>query len=165
MPSVASAMTFQIDFLNGTQATFDAPAAGGLISGLVMTLGGITYDREAPGFTPPSYDPVFNDFSDPGPGVTFSYWGSSVSDPTCPTPLCVVEFEDRNDDLVPPVWAANTVPFSTALGSGYYEITPVEGGGNGNGGGMSPVPVPAGVLLLASGLAGLGALRLGRRAR
>jgi hypothetical protein len=146
-PIGAHAASFLIDF-GSALATFQAPLPGGPISGLVVTLGGVTFDGPAVGFGAPSYDPVFNDLSTPGPGGSFSYWGGTAG---CPEPLCVLEFEDRHEiGGDPPVWAANTESFGTVLASGSYEITP------------APIPLPAPLALLAVGLGALGAIGLRR---
>lgn len=149
------AATWNIDF-GSVEATFTAPAEGGLVSDLVVTLGGVTYDRAVPGFTAPSYDPVYNDFSAPGGGVSFSYWGSTLVGSGCPEALCLIEFEDRASPMIPPLWATNTVPFSSTLGNGHYDITPAAVG-------PAPIPVPAPLGLLVAGVAAIGLVR--RRGR
>lgn len=139
-PMTAQALTWNIDFLNGKTSTFDADP-GGLVTGLTVSLGGVTFDTPEIGDSAPVYRLPTNDFR-AFDGSKFSYYLGSSG---CAESVCVLEFEDRFDATTPPVWAAfpliDGVP-GAVFASGHYDI--------------SPVPLPATAALLAAALAALG---------
>ncbi len=104
-----------------TSATFQAPMGGGAVTGLSVTLGGVTFDTPEP-ITPPLYDPVANDIS--AAGSLFGYYLNSNAAPGCPINQCVLEFETAIDAVTPPAYAAfNTVVFAGIISGGFYIIS------------------------------------------
>jgi hypothetical protein len=145
-PAAAQAVTWNIDF-GSVATTFEAPDGGGLVSGLVVTLAGVTFDTPDPDGDAPVFDPTTNDFSGEGGGI-FSYYSGAAG---CPEAVCLLEFENRVDPFTPPVWAAFPLVMGIpgdVLANGFYEI--------------SPIPLPAPLMLMAAAvgmLAGLGRRR------
>ena len=151
LPGAAGAVTWNIHF-GGFQTTFEAPAGGGAVSGLVAVLGGVTFDTPDPA-DPPFYNVASNDFSAED-GSIFSYY---LGTDGCPTAACVLEFENAIDDMTPPLWAAFPLEMGipgTVFASGHYVISPA---------GPSPVPLPAPLLLIAAGLGAIGLVGARRR--
>ena len=142
-PAAAQAITWNIDF-GSVATTFEAPAVGGLVGGLVVTLGGITFDTPDLTGDAPVFDPATNDFSGEGGGI-FSYYSGVAG---CPEALCLLEFENRVDPFTPPLWAvfplAMGVP-GAVIASGNYEI--------------SPIPLPAPLMVMLAAIGGLGLVR------
>ena len=145
--STAWAATIDYDVSFGaTSATFQAPMGGGAVTGLSVTLGGVTFDTPEP-ITPPLYDPVANDIS--AAGSLFGYYLNSNAAPGCPINQCVLEFETAIDAVTPPAYAAfNTVVFAGIISGGFYIISPSDE--------TMAVPLPATMPLLILGLMGLG---------
>ncbi len=145
-PMAAHAATWNIDF-GSTATTFDADP-GGLVGNMTVTLGGVTFDTPEIGDSAPVYNLASNDFR-AFDGSKFSYYLGTAG---CPQPICLLEFEDRFDSMIPPVWAAfplvDGIPGSV-LASGHYEI--------------SAIPLPATAGLIAAALAGLGVVARRRR--
>jgi hypothetical protein len=143
-PAAAGAVTWNIDF-GGFETTFQAPAGGGTVSGLVAVLGGVTFDTPDP-VDPPFYSVASNDFSAED-GSIFSYYLGTGG---CPTAACVLEFENAIDDMTPPLWAAFPLEMGipgTVFASGTYVISSA---------GPAPVPLPAPLALMAAGAVAIG---------
>lgn len=143
-PVWAATVDYDISF-GTTSSTFQAPMGGGEVTGLSVTLGGVTFDTPEP-LAPPLYDPVTNDIS--AEGSIFGYFLNSMAAPGCPVGQCVLEFETAVDDMTPPVYAAfNTVAFDGIIAGDYYIISPSDE--------TTAVPLPATLPLLVLGLTGL----------
>ena len=143
-PAYSASVTYDIA-MGGQTTTFTAPMGGGAVSDFSITLAGVTYDTPDAG-SPALYDPVDNDIS--AAGSQFGYFSNSIAAPGCPVGDCVLEFENRADPLIPPVYAAyNTVNLGTVFTGGFYEIT------------VAPVPLPAGLVLLLTALLAVFGLR------
>jgi hypothetical protein len=154
LPAAAQAVTWTIDFGSVT-TSFQAPAAGGPVAGLSVTLGGVIFDTPEAGDLAPVFDPVSNDFSGAGGGI-FSYYRSAASGSGCPETVCLLEFENRVDPFTPPLWAAFPLEMGVPGGvfaSGNYEIAAA---------GPAPIPLPAPLALMAAAAAALGIVRLRR---
>lgn len=140
----AATVDYDISF-GATSATFQAPMGGGAVTGLSVTLGGVTFDTPEP-VTPPLYDPVTNDIS--AAGSLFGYYSNSITTPGCPVNQCVLEFETAVDAFTPPVYAAfNSVAFDGIISGGFYIISPSDD--------IPSVPLPASMPLLILGMVGL----------
>ena len=74
LPAAAGAVTWNIDF-GSFATTFEAPAGGGAVSGLVALLGGVTFDTPDPA-DPPFYNVSTNDFS--AEDGSICYFGEAV---------------------------------------------------------------------------------------
>jgi hypothetical protein len=135
VPIAAQAITWNIDF-GSVATTFEAPAGGGAVSGLVVTLGGLEFNTPEAGGSAPVFDPVDNHFEPVGGGI-FSYYLN-------PAHSALLEFETRVDPITPPNWQVFD-PMSGVLAFGHYQI--------------SAIPLPAPLLLMAAALGGLGLVR------
>jgi hypothetical protein len=142
LPMTAQAVTWTIDFGN-VATSFEAPAGGGLVTGLVVTLGGLEFNSPEAGGNAPVYDPIENHFEPVGGGL-FSYYLN-------PAHSALLEFETRIDAFTPPVWAVFDPQGGDVLASGHYEI--------------APIPLPAPLLLMAGALGALGIVGTRRRSR
>ena len=136
-PTAAPAITWNIDF-GSVATTFEAPAGGGAVTGLVVTLGGLEFNTPEAGGSAPVFDPVENHFEPIGGGL-FSYFLN-------PAHSALLEFETRVDAVTPPNWQV----FDPGLGGGplafgHYEI--------------SPIPLPAPLVLMLAAIGGLGLVR------
>ena len=134
-PAAAPAITWNIDF-GSVATTFEAPAGGGPVTGLVVTLGGLEFDTPEAGGSAPVFDPVENHFEPIGGGI-FSYFLN-------PAHSAVLEFETRVDPITPPNWQVFD-PMSGTLAFGHYQI--------------SPIPLPAPLMLMLAAIGGLGLVR------
>ena len=67
-PTAAPAITWNIDF-GSVATTFEAPAGGGAVTGLVVTLGGLEFNTPEAGGSAPVFDPVENHFEPIGGGL------------------------------------------------------------------------------------------------
>ena len=110
-PTAAPAITWNIDF-GSVATTFEAPAGGGAVTGLVVTLGGLEFNTPEAGGSAPVFDPVENHFEPIGGGL-FSYFLN-------PAHSALLEFEtidaEQIDDIVqgkpprPPKSTGSTPP-------------------------------------------------------
>ena len=148
-----SAATFNIT-MAGQTTTFEAPAAGGAISNFMITIGGVTFDTLLGGNDAPTYNLADNDLKGADGGI-FSYVTNSAAAPGCLVLDCRLEFEDRADPEIPPVWAAFSLTDLEVFASGFYVIAPARDTPDG------VVPVPPALALMLGGLAALAGL--GRR--
>lgn len=137
---LAQAKTFNID-MNGQSTTFDAPAAGGAISNFSITISGTTFDTLLPGVDTPTYNLADNDFKAADGGI-FSYVTNSMAGPGCLVEDCLLEFEDRADPEIPPIWAAFSLTALEVFASGEYIISDPDG----------VVPLPPALVAMLGGL-------------
>lgn len=152
-PVPASAATFGIA-LAGLTTTFDAPANGGPITGLTVTIDGVLFDMPVAGPLAPVYDPLENDIN--AAACLFGYLTNSTGTAPCGAGECLLEFEDAESIAPPKFWSAFSLPggvFGELLGSGEYVITPPPDAPDG------VVPLPASAALLAGALGLLGLFR------
>jgi hypothetical protein len=137
VPATAQALTWNIDF-GSVATTFEAPVGGGLVSGLVVTLGGLEFNTPEAGGSAPVFDPVENHFEPIGGGLFSSYLNPAHS--------AVLEFETRVDPVTPPNWQV----FDPGLGGGPLDFGHYE---------ISPIPLPAPLMLMLAAIGGLGLVR------
>ena len=139
--TAVEAATYRVFLDNVFVSTFEAPDAGGLVSGLSIARAGVTFDTPDP-FDPtgvPQYRPATNDFSGPLDAIFANFYNSAASG-GCAALSCVLFFEKINNGAR--VWGSlNTTSFEN-LGFGNYSI--------------SPIPLPAAAPLFAAAVAGAG---------
>ena len=136
LPIGAQALTWNIDF-GSVETTFEAPAGGGAVTALVVTLGGLEFNAPEAGGSAPVYDPVENHFEPIGGGL-FSYYLN-------PAHSALLEFETHVDPFTPPNWSVFDPQGGGVLAFGHYEI--------------SPIPLPAPLMLMAAVIGGFGLVR------
>lgn len=159
LAGTGGAASFQIT-LAGQTTGFTAPATGGPVSDLLVTLGEVSFDTPVAGPTAPTYDPVDNDINGVD-GALFGYMTNSAATGTCAAGDCLLEFEDAEADAPPKLWAAFSEVdgiFDEFLGAGEYAIVPGETSGGPDG--VVPLPAAGGLLAV-----GFGLLALTRRRR
>ena len=135
-PTAGQALTWNIDF-GSVATTFEAPAGGGAVTGLVVTLGGLEFNTPEAGGSAPVFDPVENHFEPIGGGI-FSYYLN-------PAHSALLEFETRVDPFTPPNWSVFNPQGGGVLAFGHYEI--------------SPIPLPAPLMLMAAAIGWFGLVR------
>lgn len=141
----AAAAQFEV-FLGGDLGSFfEADATGGSITGLSLTISGVTFDTPDMGSTLPVYDPAENDIN--GAVSQFGSFRNSGAAGLCGPLMCILAFEDRVDLITPGNWLAFVEGSDGNFGEGVYVITPQQ------------IPVPAGLPLILTGLAVLGVVR------
>ena len=156
----ANAASYDV-FKDGTTnllGTFEAPAAGGLLTSALLTVKGGVFDVLGAGGLTPIFDAIVNDVD--GSGAPFGAVFNSVAFITtdiasnavlCGIGECAFSFEGASG-VVPGQWYVDYVPGGgggAALAFGYYQVAP------------SPVPVSAsgGFLLVSGGLLASAATR------
>lgn len=140
----ASAVTFQIDFSNGSGTDlgeFEASAAGGPVSGLTATIGGVFFDSMIPGTTSFDYDPAINEFTYSG---AFPSYTNSTPYPICGPGECFLEIYPDPDPLVPGDYLAIDKDLNNIGPGTKYVILP-----------PAPIPLPPALGLLALGVGSL----------
>lgn len=168
LASPALAVTYNVHEAGGATllGSFDAPAAGGLLTAASFALEGGVFTTLAVGNSAPTYDATNNwvrgaagPFGGIVNSIAFDTTEFGSGDPiACGIGKCIFSMTSSGGGGVPAEWYLDYVDggAAAAIALGHYEIeaAPVP----------APVPLPAAGLLLAGGVAGLFGLRR-RRSR